>query len=93
MTVTSGLHAQAERTEKQAEKRELHPVEAQTKIRSRSQVMLLNLGGAGFSIRRDTSVTQKGRGLTAGEGGFHKENYNGKWFHGSNLLGSAVIPY
>ena len=42
VTVTSGLHAQAERTKKQTEKRELHPVEAQTKIRSRSQVMLLN---------------------------------------------------
>ena len=65
------------KNKEQTEKRELHPVEAQTKIRSRSQVMLLNLGGAGFSIRRDTSVTQKGRGLTAGEGGFHKENYNG----------------
>ena len=31
MTVTSGLHAQAERTKKQTERKELHPVEAQTK--------------------------------------------------------------
>ena len=42
------------------------------------------------STRRDTSVKQKGRGLTAET---HKENYNGKWFHGSNFLGTAVIRY
>ena len=34
VTVTSGLHAQAERTKKQAKRRELHPVEAQTKVRT-----------------------------------------------------------
>ena len=34
LTVTSGLHAQAERTKKQAKRRELHPVEAQTKVRT-----------------------------------------------------------
>ena len=39
VTVTSGVHAQAERTKKQTERRELHPVEAQTKVRS--QVVLL----------------------------------------------------
>ena len=39
VTVTSGQHAQAERTNKQTEERGLHPVEASTKIRS--QVMLL----------------------------------------------------
>ena len=43
VTVTSWLHAQAERANKQTEKRGLHPVEAQAKIRS--QVMLLNHGG------------------------------------------------
>ena len=47
VTVTSGLHAQAERTKKQTEMRELHPVEAQTKVRSRSRVILLNHEGPG----------------------------------------------
>ena len=47
--VTSGLHAQAERTKKQIEERELHSVEAQTKIRS--QVMLLNHGAPGSGPR------------------------------------------
>ena len=32
---TSGRHSQAERTNKQTERRKLHPVEAQTKIRNR----------------------------------------------------------
>ena len=44
VTVAWGLHAQAERTNKQTEDRRLHPLEAQAQIRS--QVMLLNLGGA-----------------------------------------------
>ena len=42
VTVTSGLHAQAGRTNKQTDQRGLHPVEAQAKIRS--QVMLLTPG-------------------------------------------------
>ena len=37
VTVTSGLHAQAERTNRQTEERGLHPVEVSTKIQS--QVM------------------------------------------------------
>ena len=44
VTVTLGLHAQAERTNKQTDERGLHPVEVQTKVRS--QVMLLTDGGA-----------------------------------------------
>ena len=44
VSVTSGLHAQAERTNRQTEERRLHPVEISTKIRS--QDMLLTHGGA-----------------------------------------------
>ena len=44
VTVISGPHAQAERTNKQTDERGLHPVEVQTKVRS--QVMLLTDGGA-----------------------------------------------
>ena len=41
LTVTSGLHAQAERTKKQrnkTEKRKPHPLEAQTKVREAGDV-------------------------------------------------------
>ena len=44
VTLTSGFQEQAERTKQKQGKRVLHPVEAQTKVRSR--VMLLNHGGA-----------------------------------------------
>ena len=39
VTVTGGLHAQAERAKKEKEKRKLHPVEAQTKIQNREMVL------------------------------------------------------
>ena len=44
MTVTSGLHAQAERAKKEKEKRRLHPVEAQTKDQNRVMVPRENDG-------------------------------------------------
>ena len=44
VTVTSGLHAQAEGNRNKTEKREVHPREAQTKVRSR--VIFFNHVGA-----------------------------------------------
>ena len=68
-----------------------------TRLAQGSSIITHIASSSGFDCRpavpgrhAETLLSQKGRGLTAET---HKENYNGKWFHGSNFLGSAVIRY